>query len=226
MAMHTTGKPVPTCRTRQAVWELTVSGFAAVMPYGTGQWCRGAPGTVMAFRTSVTRRPSILWCGRTSPRETEVPGTTLAWSEALSRGSTEEAWFDRKLTEIKTNPDSCCKIENIVKSLHTRDASFVSLFYHRGRHKLWYNYLTFRHLIIISSKWCLTWRAGQTVLRFCHPSVRIYGSSWTRVLVFGPGPEWAVMTKWTLITPQQRAIMSGTTIKPIQIKKKEKKSME
>lgn len=229
MPMYATGKLVPTCRTMQAVGEMTVSGFVAVMPNGTGQWCWGALGTVMTFRTSVTCRPSILWCGWPSPREAVVPTTTLAWYNTLSRGCTEEAWFNRKLSEIKMYPDLPCKTENVKQALNTVLIRvlrwiiylIILLLYYQGHHKPWFNYLTFRQLIIIRSKWCVTWRAGQAVLRFCHPSVRIYGSSWTRVLVFGPGPERAVMTHWTLITPRQRAIMPARTIKTIQTKKTE-----
>jgi len=75
-----------------------------------------------------------------------------------------------------------------------------------------------RTLIIISSKWCVTWRARQAVLRFDHPSVRIEGSSWTRVLVFGRSPGRAVMTHRTLKTLWLRGIASARAIKTDQTK--------
>lgn len=64
----------------------------------------------------------------------------------------------------------------------------------------------------------MTWRAGQTVLGCCHLSVRVDGSRWTRVLVFGPGPGWTVMTHWTFISDWWRAIITGRTIKSVQTK--------
>lgn len=90
--------------------------------------------------------------------------------------------------------------------------------YHQGHLKPWVNYLTLRKLIIINSKWCVTWRTRQAVLGFSHPSVGVDRSSWTWVLMFWPCPRWAVMTHWTLVTPQQRAITAARTIKTIQTK--------
>lgn len=66
----------------------------------------------------------------------------------------------------------------------------------------------------------MTWRARQAVLEFYHPIVWVDRSSWTWVLVFWPSPRWTVMTQWTLIAPQQRAITVARTIKAIQTKQR------